>query len=67
MATYEPERTRNFYLLGDSQAEMVQLIAADPTSQYRNVIDVSIRDHRLQSVFGIARRELVLHMFVPTI
>jgi SAM-dependent methyltransferase len=29
MATYEPERTRNFYLLGDSQAEMVQLIAAD--------------------------------------
>jgi len=29
MATYEPERTRNFYLLGDSQAEMVQLIATD--------------------------------------
>ena len=29
MATYEPERTRNFYLLGDSQAEMVQLIEAD--------------------------------------
>ncbi len=29
MAAYEPERTRNFYLLGDSQAEMVQLIAAD--------------------------------------
>src|SRR5216684_1792220 len=27
MATYEPERTRNFYLLGDSQAEMVRLIA----------------------------------------
>jgi SAM-dependent methyltransferase len=29
MATYEPERTRNFYLLGDSQAEMVQLIKTD--------------------------------------
>jgi SAM-dependent methyltransferase len=29
MATYEPERTRNFYLLGDSQAEMVQLIETD--------------------------------------
>ena len=29
MATYEPERTRNFYLLGDTQAEMVQLIATD--------------------------------------
>lgn len=29
MAAYEPERTRNFYLLGDSQAEMVQLIAGD--------------------------------------
>ena len=29
MATYEPERTRNFYLLGDSQAEMVRLIEAD--------------------------------------
>ena len=29
MATYEPERTRNFYLLGDSQAEMVQLIKLD--------------------------------------
>jgi SAM-dependent methyltransferase len=29
MATYEPERTRNFYLLGDSQAEMVQLIGFD--------------------------------------
>ncbi len=29
MTTYEPERTRNFYLLGDSQAEMVQLIDTD--------------------------------------
>ena len=29
MATYEPERTRNFYLLGDSQAEMVRLVEAD--------------------------------------
>ena len=29
MATYEPERTRNFYLLGDSQAEMVRLLEAD--------------------------------------
>jgi SAM-dependent methyltransferase len=29
MATYEPERTRNFYLLGDTQAEMVQLISLD--------------------------------------
>ena len=29
MATYEPERTRNFYLLGDTQAEMVQLIKTD--------------------------------------
>jgi len=29
MATYEHERTRNFYLLGDSQAEMVQLIKTD--------------------------------------
>jgi hypothetical protein len=24
MATYEPERTRNFYLLGDSQAGLPQ-------------------------------------------
>ena len=29
MATYEPEKARNFYLLGDSQAEMMQLIETD--------------------------------------
>lgn len=29
MATYEPKRTRNFYLLGDTEAEKVQLIESD--------------------------------------
>jgi ubiquinone/menaquinone biosynthesis C-methylase UbiE len=29
MATYEPKRTRNYYILGDSHTEMVQLIGAD--------------------------------------
>ena len=37
----------------------------DSASHHRDVIDVSIDDHRLDRVVGIARRKLVFDMIVP--
>src|SRR5262249_39087210 len=47
--------------------KLAKLIMSDTASHHRHVIYVSVRDHRFQSVFGIARGKLVLDMFIPPI
>ncbi len=38
----------------------------DAAGHHRNVIDVSIGDHRFERVVSVARRELVFDVIVPT-
>src|SRR2546430_11428348 len=43
------------------------LIVSHAAGHHRNVIDISVRDHRFQSIFGVARGEFILDVFIPTI
>ena len=64
MATYEPERTRNFYLLGDSQAEMVQLIETDLLPLWmsgRRLLQHLQKTPRLQIAFQVEAQQAMQH------
>ncbi|PYS30969.1 MAG: hypothetical protein DMF75_15280 [Acidobacteria bacterium] len=47
--------------------KLAQLLVAHASCHHWNMIYISVRDHRFQSIFRVTRGELILDMFIPTI
>src|SRR5215469_7699815 len=47
--------------------KLLQLFLANSARQHRNVVHISVRNHRVQSRTGIFSRELIADVFIPNI